>query len=87
MIGCGSLKVTELAGDRNRTRSQASCLPAHRATLFITLLTRMLLVAGTKITNHSSSSQKGSVLAPITAAARVKDGRRHIQSQSCKQCG
>lgn len=52
------------AGDRNRTRIQASCLVAHHTTLFITLLARMLLVAGTKTTNHSSSSREGNVLAP-----------------------
>lgn len=40
------LKVTELAGDRNRTPIQASCLPAYYTTLFVTVLARMLLVAG-----------------------------------------
>lgn len=44
------LKVTELAGDRNRTRIQAFCLPAHHTTLFIALLAGMLLVAGTETT-------------------------------------
>lgn len=52
------------AGDRNRTRIQASCLPVHHTTLFITLLVRMLLVAGTKTTNHSSSGREGNFLAP-----------------------
>lgn len=52
------------AGDRNRTRIQASCLLVHHTTLFITLLARMLLVAGTKTTNHSSSSREGNALAP-----------------------
>lgn len=52
------------AGDRNRTRIQASCLPVHHTTLLITLLARMLLVAGIKTTNHSSSGWEGNFLAP-----------------------
>lgn len=57
--GCGLLKLVTV----NRTRrSRLSCLPVHHTTLLITLLARMLLVAGIKTTNHSSSGWEGNFL-------------------------
>lgn len=53
---------------RGRTHIQVCSLAAHYSTLFITTLARTLLVAGDESTDLSSLSQKGTVLAHVTAA-------------------
>lgn len=69
------------AGDRNRTRIQASLSTSPLYHTVNNSVGQMLLVAGIKTTNHSSSGWGRKFLGSITAADRGKDGHGHVTAR------